>query len=143
MLSDIKHKLMCITSKLQIKQSNGISNPTFENSHLNSNLYILQNRLNRCLQTIPVKDYIFFDIRHERISWFQIWYLQRNYPVANSQCIPILQFTNEKAIWLLFFYILWKIHENYTFLCIINYFIVKKDKRARRQDCPKRRFYAC
>lgn len=125
MLSDIKHKLMCITSKLQIKQSNGISNPTFEKSHLNSHLYILQNRLNRCLQTIPVKDYIFFDIRHEKISWFQIWYLQRNYPTANSQCIPILQFTNGKAIWVIF-YIPWKIYEIYTVLCIINYFIVKK-----------------
>lgn len=63
----IKHKLMCITSKLQIKQSNVISNPTFEKSHIYSNLYILQNRLNRCFQRIPVKDYIFFDIRHKRI----------------------------------------------------------------------------
>lgn len=82
MLSDIKHKLMCITSKLQIKQSNGISNPTFEKSHLNSNLYILQNRLNRCLQTIPVKDYIFSISDMKR-------YLDFRYGIY-SETIPLL-----------------------------------------------------
>lgn len=43
----------------------------------------------------------------------------------------------------LYFNILRKNHEIYTVLCIINYFIVKKDKEACRQDFPKRRFYAC